>query len=108
MDAWWTCSGGSMLELTETDVSRWGRSIGVGSLRLAEQDYRLVELVQAITEDDLLSERLVFKGGTALNKLYFQDNFRLSVDLDFNILGTRDSVQDERAQMRGRRDRSLG
>lgn len=91
-----------MLELTENEVQRWGRSIGIGSLRLAEQDYRLVELVRAINEDDFLASRLVFKGGTALNKLYFGGNARLSVDLDFNILGTRDSVQDERDEIRSR------
>lgn len=91
-----------MLELTENEVSRWGRSVQMGSLRLAEQDYRLVDLVRRINEDEFLSDRLVFKGGTALNKLYFEDNARLSVDLDFNVLGTRDSVQDERAEMRNR------
>lgn len=91
-----------MLELTENEVARWGRSIQIGSLRLAEQDYRLVELIDRINEDEFLADRLVFKGGTALNKLYFEDSARLSVDLDFNVLGTRDSVQDERAEMRRR------
>lgn len=97
-----------MLELTQDKVGRWGRSIGIGSLRLAEQDYRLVELVRAINEDEFLAPRLVFKGGTAINKLYFGGNSRLSVDLDFNILGTRDSVQDERDDIRSRLIEILG
>lgn len=89
-----------MLELTEAKVNRWGRRIGIGSARLAEQDYRLVELLRAIAEHDDLGARLAFKGGTALNKLYLGGVSRLSVDLDFNVLGTKDDVQGARAALR--------
>lgn len=91
-----------MLELTEARALKWARHLGAGSLRVAEQDYRLVHLVQAIAQDDLLGPRLAFKGGTALNKLYFGENARLSADLDYNVLGTKDAVQAGRGELRGR------
>lgn len=52
------------------------------SLLLLEKDYYLTLLLSRI---HLLSERLVFKGGTCLNKIYFS-YFRLSEDLDFSLL----------------------
>ncbi len=47
-----------------------------------EQDYLLSWLLEAFSENSLLSDTLVFKGGTALKKCYFK-NYRFSEDLDF-------------------------
>ncbi|MCK9224356.1 MAG: nucleotidyl transferase AbiEii/AbiGii toxin family protein [Candidatus Muirbacterium halophilum] len=46
---------------------------------LLEKDYYLTLFLNEI---NLLSEKLIFKGGTCLNKIYFE-YFRLSEDLDF-------------------------
>ena len=50
-------------------------------LVLLEKDYYLTLLLSGINE---LSEKLVFKGGTCLNKIYYS-YYRLSEDLDFTM-----------------------
>jgi predicted nucleotidyltransferase component of viral defense system len=52
------------------------------ALGLLEKDYVLTELLKALAQAPELSELLVFKGGTALRKIYFPD-WRYSEDLDF-------------------------
>ncbi len=47
-----------------------------------------------------MSERLYLKGGTALNKLYLRETARLSVDLDFNAIGKKKEVLEERRSIR--------
>ncbi len=50
---------------------------------------RLLELLHSVGNDQVLGQRLVLKGGTALN-LCFGAPERLSVDLDFNDVGAPD------------------
>lgn len=52
-------------------------------MNLIEKDYYLTVLLGGINRE--LDDRLVFKGGTCLNKVYF-DYYRLSEDLDFTML----------------------
>ena len=51
-------------------------------LPMIEKDYYLTLILSKLPG---LSKRLVFKGGTCLNKVYY-DYYRLSEDLDFSIL----------------------
>ena len=51
-----------------------------------EKVLRLLDLLQEITRDPILSERLALKGGTALNVFYLTLD-RLSVDIDLNYIG---------------------
>lgn len=51
-------------------------------LHLMEKDYFLTLLLSRVQE---LSEKLIFKGGTCLNKIYFS-YYRLSEDLDFSLM----------------------
>ena len=51
----------------------------------AEKDYFLAVVLKILYSSDL-KDRLVFKGGTALNHLYL-DQLRFSDDLDFGTLG---------------------
>ena len=51
-------------------------------LTLLEKDYYLTILLGGMNEK--LDENLIFKGGTCLNKIYFE-YFRLSEDLDFTL-----------------------
>ncbi len=88
-----------MLEITERKVDRWAQDARIPQLRMAELDYRLCFLIQAIAADAFLSTRLLFKGGTALNKLYLDTLARLSVDLDYNHIGLRNVVQSERPEV---------
>jgi predicted nucleotidyltransferase component of viral defense system len=54
-----------------------------------EKVLRLLDLLQEIARDPVLSERLVLKGGTALNVFHLGLD-RLSVDIDLNYIGALD------------------
>ena len=60
-----------------------------------EKVLRLLELLDEIAEDPVLSQRLALKGGTALNVFYL-DLDRLSVDIDLNYVGPLDLAAMER------------
>ena len=59
------------------------------SFEALETVLRLREVLRSVTSDPLLSPRLALKGGTALN-LCFRSLQRLSVDIDFNDIGSPD------------------
>ncbi len=59
---------------------------------ILEKVYRLADLLGIIYENDFLKSRLVLKGGTAINFIYF-GMLRLSVDIDFNFVSN-DSRED--------------
>ncbi len=54
-------------------------------LDVVEKDYALSYLLAGIAKQPELNHSLVFKGGTALKKVFFGD-YRFSVDLDFSTL----------------------
>jgi predicted nucleotidyltransferase component of viral defense system len=68
---------GQFLKILETTSAQTGFP-----LLLLEKDYYLTMVLSGI---DHLSENLVFKGGTCLNKIYYS-YYRLSEDLDFIML----------------------
>src|ERR1700751_5858058 len=51
-----------------------------------EKVLRLLDLLQAIADDSVLSSRVALKGGTALNVFQLPLD-RLSVDIDLNYIG---------------------
>lgn len=51
-----------------------------------EQDLILERLLVELYQDTYIQERLVFRGGTALNKLFCDKAYRYSEDLDFTQL----------------------
>lgn len=51
-----------------------------------EKDYVLSWILKGIAQHKSLSKLIVFKGGTVLKKIYFED-YRFSEDLDFTLLG---------------------
>jgi predicted nucleotidyltransferase component of viral defense system len=55
-------------------------------LDVIEKDFALGHVLASVFRDSVLSDALVFKGGTALKKAYFGD-YRFSVDLDFTAVG---------------------
>ncbi len=55
------------------------------SQMIVEKDYALSYLLAGVAANAELSETLIFKGGTALKKLYFGD-YRFSEDLDFSAI----------------------
>lgn len=54
-------------------------------ISILERDYVISWILKDIFDDPSLSEALVFKGGTALRKIYFP-TYRFSEDLDFTMV----------------------
>ena len=52
---------------------------------IVEKDYALSYVLAGIAKQKHLTHSLIFKGGTALKKLFFGD-YRFSVDLDFSTI----------------------
>ena len=85
-----------MSELSANYLQRFANETGYYSDSL-EKVLRLLDLLQAIASDQTLSDRLVLKGGTALNIFHLSVD-RLSVDIDLNYVGAldRDTMISER------------
>lgn len=54
-------------------------------VHVIEKDYALSYILAGIAEQPALSHSLIFKGGTALKKIFFGD-YRFSEDLDFSVI----------------------
>ena len=71
--------------MDENELRRRARKTGFNVATL-EKDYALTWLLSGIyQEDSKLREILIFKGGTAIRKIYFPE-WRLSEDMDFTIM----------------------
>ncbi|KYG72958.1 nucleotidyl transferase AbiEii/AbiGii toxin family protein [Roseivirga echinicomitans] len=66
------------------EIQNKAREIGVRDQQI-EKDYILSWILQGIAQHGQLSTTIVFKGGTVLKKVYFED-YRFSEDLDFTLL----------------------
>jgi len=77
--------------ITRAELQRLANreKVALGTL---EKDYVLTEVLKSLSQVPTLSEMLVFKGGTALRKIYFSD-WRYSEDLDFTV--KRDMTKEE-------------
>ena len=53
-------------------------------LHVIEKDYALSYVLAGMAKQSELSHSLIFKGGTALKKIFFGD-YRFSEDLDFTV-----------------------
>jgi predicted nucleotidyltransferase component of viral defense system len=66
------------------EIQNKARDVGVRDQQI-EKDYILSWILQGIAQHSILSKTIVFKGGTVLKKIYFE-NYRFSEDLDFTLL----------------------
>jgi uncharacterized protein len=66
------------------EIQKKAREVGVRDQQI-EKDYILSWILQGIAQHGQLSKAIVFKGGTVLKKVYF-DDYRFSEDLDFTLL----------------------
>lgn len=73
------------------EIQNKAREVGVRDQQI-EKDYILSWILQGIALHEQLSKTIVFKGGTVLKKIYFE-NYRFSEDLDFTLVD--DSVSNE-------------
>jgi len=72
------------------EIQQKANLLGVRDQQI-EKDYILSWILQGISKHEQLSKSLVFKGGTVLKKVYFED-YRFSEDLDFTLLPTKAST----------------
>jgi predicted nucleotidyltransferase component of viral defense system len=71
--------------MDENDLRRQARKTGFDVATL-EKDYALTWLLSSIYwNESKLKDLLIFKGGTAIRKIYFPE-WRLSEDMDFTII----------------------
>jgi len=66
------------------EIQQKARIMGVRDQQI-EKDYILSWILFGISNHEQLSKAIVFKGGTVLKKVYFED-YRFSEDLDFTLL----------------------
>jgi predicted nucleotidyltransferase component of viral defense system len=71
--------------LREPDVRRYSTRSGLRDMLIAEKEIVLTFLLQLLSERGIL-DRLAFKGGTCLRKMYLGSKGRYSTDLDFTAL----------------------
>jgi uncharacterized protein len=69
--------------ISRADLQRLANREKIG-LGVLEKDYVLTEVLKSLSQVESLKNLLVFKGGTALRKVYFAD-WRYSEDLDFTV-----------------------
>jgi predicted nucleotidyltransferase component of viral defense system len=68
--------------LTQPQVQRYSNESGLRDMMIAEKEVVLTFLLHLISERGILN-RLAFKGGTCLRKMYIGSQGRFSTDLDF-------------------------
>jgi len=73
------------------EIQKKARAVGVRDQQI-EKDYILSWILQGVAMHNKLSKAIVFKGGTVLKKIYFED-YRFSEDLDFTLLDDKISNQ---------------
>jgi uncharacterized protein len=73
-----------------SEIQQKARDVGVRDQQI-EKDYMLSWILQGIAQHEQLSKTIVFKGGTVLKKIYF-DDYRFSEDLDFTLLNNHAST----------------
>jgi len=66
------------------EIQQKAREAGIRDQQI-EKDYVLSWILKGIAQHVQLSKYLVFKGGTVLKKVYFE-NYRYSEDLDFTLI----------------------
>ncbi|MEO8108875.1 MAG: nucleotidyl transferase AbiEii/AbiGii toxin family protein [Ginsengibacter sp.] len=66
------------------EIKQKAREAGVRDQQI-EKDYVLSWILNGVAQHEQLSKIIVFKGGTVLKKIYFED-YRFSEDLDFTLL----------------------
>jgi len=69
--------------IPQAHIIEWQHTAPWVSDEQIEQDLILCRILVELYKNEFLSEQLLFRGGTALNKLYFPSPVRYSEDLDF-------------------------
>lgn len=76
------------------EIQKIANRLGIRDTQI-EKDYVIGWILKGISNKEFLKSKLLFKGGTALRKIYFPE-YRLSEDLDFTYYGDDYKVEDIR------------
>lgn len=68
--------------IPKAHILEWASKTPWPEEQQVEQDLLICRALVAIFSDDFLSSRLAFRGGTALNKIFFSGPYRYSEDID--------------------------
>jgi predicted nucleotidyltransferase component of viral defense system len=69
--------------ISREEITKISLEMGLEASEI-EKDYVLSWILAAISQNEELSDKWLFKGGTCLRKCFFE-NYRYSEDLDFTI-----------------------
>ena len=69
--------------IPQNAITAWRKSVPWGSPDQVEHDLVLSRAICELYAHPIIAEQLVFRGGTALHKLFFDPAGRFSEDLDF-------------------------
>lgn len=69
--------------IPKSDIAAWSKKAPWKNNHLVEQDLVIERALVEIYSSHELSEQLIFRGGTAIHKLYFDPQPRYSEDIDF-------------------------
>src|SRR5215211_9488303 len=75
--------------LTQPQVQRYSAESGLTDIMIAEKEVILTFLLELLSQRGILN-RLAFKGGTCLRKMFVGSQGRFSTDLDFTGLEEHD------------------
>ena len=79
------------------NIIAWGHVAPWAEQRQIEQDLVISRALVEMFSDAFLREELLFRGGTALNKLHFPEPFRYSEDIDLaHAIGVFDGLDTRR------------
>ena len=78
--------------LTQPQVQRYSNESGLRDIMIAEKEVVLTFLLQLLSERGILN-RLAFKGGTCLRKMFVGSQGRFSTDLDFTEIEDHDDEE---------------
>jgi predicted nucleotidyltransferase component of viral defense system len=81
------------------EIQKKANALGVRDQQI-EKDYILSWILFGISKHEQLSKAIVFKGGTVLKKVYFED-YRFSEDLDFTLQNAEISIEQIFAWFKG-------
>jgi len=69
--------------IPESFIERWRSQVQWQTLAMVEQDLVISRALVCLYNDPKIQKNLVFRGGTALNKLFIKPPSRYSEDIDF-------------------------
>ena len=70
--------------LSETEIKKIAAKAGVDP-GIIERDYVLTKILGSLSQQQVFQDNFVFKGGTAIKKLFFPE-WRFLEDLDFTLI----------------------